>query len=174
MRPTRERVHKREDIYFASTQTVGRKPFFRHQRWAQLMIATLRRYAGTSFDLHAYVVMPDHLHLLLTPFESLEKAIQLVKGGFSYRARRELAWRGGIWQQGFSDHRIRDKEDWDRHLDYIRMNPVKARLAEESGAYELMGILNPELPQGLKPRLIGGPDVRAKARTLRAQLPSEE
>ena len=166
MRPTRERVHKREDIYFVSTQTAGRKPFFRHERWAQLMLATLRQYAETSLDLHAYVAMPDHLHLLLTPFESVEKAIQLVKGGFSFRARRELGWRGEIWQPGFTDHRIRCREDWDRHLEYIRMNPVKARLAERPEAYEFMGILNAEFPQGLKPQSISDANVRAEARTL--------
>jgi putative transposase len=166
MRPTREEVHKRGDIYFVSTQTAGRKPFFRHQRWAQLMVATLGQYGETSFDLHAYIVMPDYLHLLLTSFETVEKAVQLIKGGFSYRARRELEWRGEIWQQGFADQRIRGREDWERHLQYIRMNPVKARLAEESESYPFMAFLNVQFPQGLKPHAMVDPNVRAEARTL--------
>jgi putative transposase len=36
--------------------------------------------------------MPDHFHLLVTPTETLERALQLIKGGFSYRARKELGW----------------------------------------------------------------------------------
>jgi hypothetical protein len=50
------------------------------------------------------------------PFESVEKSVQLIKGGFSFRAKRELEWKGEIWQPGFTDHRIRDEEDWLRHL----------------------------------------------------------
>ena len=54
------------------------------------MLATLAHYEGLGYKLHAYVIMPDHLHLLMTPAESVEKSVQLIKGGFSFRARREL------------------------------------------------------------------------------------
>jgi len=92
MRPVREKYRKTDVACFVSTQTAGRKPFFRHERWARLMIATLAHYAERDFVLHAYVIMPDHLHLLITPHESLEKSVQLIKGGFSFRAKRELDW----------------------------------------------------------------------------------
>jgi putative transposase len=96
MRPRRELIRSNEYAYFVSTQTVGRKPFFRHERWARLMIATLNHYDANGYKLHAYVVMPDHLHLLISPFESVERSAQLIKGGFSFRARRELQWKGKI------------------------------------------------------------------------------
>jgi putative transposase len=54
------------------------------------MLSTLYRYDGTGYRLHAFVVMPDHLHLLITPFDTIEKSVQLIKGGFSFRAKREL------------------------------------------------------------------------------------
>ncbi|HEX8711071.1 MAG TPA: transposase, partial [Terracidiphilus sp.] len=116
MRPRREEIRKNIYAYFVSTQTEDRKPFFRHERWARLMIATLEHYAQTEYELHAYVIMPDHLHLLITPSNTIEKSIQMIKGGFSFRARREFAWKGDIWQEGFTDHRIRNEEDWRRHL----------------------------------------------------------
>ncbi|MGB8259870.1 MAG: transposase [Terracidiphilus sp.] len=155
--------------YFVSTQTEGRKPFFRHERWARLMVDVLKHYEGTGYALHAYVVMPDHLHLLLTPVESIEKSVQLFKGGFSFRAKRELEWPGGIWQTGFTDHRIRDEEDWNRHLEYIRMNPVEARLVFDSVLYEYMGFPSSAFPRGLKPGSAAGLDVRAEARTLQSE-----
>jgi putative transposase len=98
--------------------------------------------------------MPDHIHILLTPNESLEKAVQLVKGGFSYRAKTEFGRQGEVWQKGFSDYRIRDK-DWERHLKYIRMNPVRARLSLEPEDY-LYGfhtgsLVMDAVPQRLKP-----------------------
>ena len=166
MRPEREKYRNSDAVYFVSTQTAGRKPFFRHEQWARLIVATLNHYAEKDFLLHAYVIMPDHLHLLITPRESVEKAVQLIKGGFSFRAKRELDWKFDIWQPGFTDHRIRDEEDWGRHLEYIRMNPVEARLAEDTALYEFMGFPSPAFPQGLKPRVIGEHNVRAEARTL--------
>ena len=169
MRPRRETTRSNENAYFVSTQTASRKPFFRHDRWAQLMMATLKHYDGTGYALHAYIVMPDHLHLLLTPFKSVEKAVQLIKGGFSFRAKRELEWNGEIWQAGFTDHRIRDEEDWKRHLEYIRSNPIEARLAADIALYEFMGFPNIAFPRGLKPLNIASSDVRAEARTLHAE-----
>jgi putative transposase len=166
MRPTRETIRSSQSAYFVSTQTAGRKPFFRHDRWAHLMLATINHYAGTGYQLHAFVIMPDHLHLLITPVESVEKSVQLIKGGFSFRAKRELEWNGDIWQSGFTDHRIRDEEDWNRHLEYIRMNPIEAKLVDHIALYEFMGFPSIEFPRGLKPASLGNIDVRAEARTL--------
>ncbi len=166
MRPTRETTRSNEYAYFVSTQTAGRKPFFRHDRWARLMMATISHYQASGYQLHAFVIMPDHLHLLITPVESVEKSVQLIKGGFSFRAKRELEWSGEIWQPGFTDHRIRDEEDWSRHLEYIRSNPIEARLADDIALYEFMGFPNIEFPRGLKPASPSEQDVRAEARTL--------
>jgi len=166
MRPRRESNRSNEYAYFISTQTSGRKPFFRHERWARLVIATLEHYAQRDYVLHAFVVMPDHLHLLITPLESVEKSVQLIKGGFSFRAKRELDWMGEIWQQGFTDHRIRDEDGWTHHLDYIRQNPVRARLVDDSVLYSHMGFPRAHFPLGLKPHSSGDLDVRAEARTL--------
>ncbi|MBS1802630.1 MAG: transposase [Acidobacteria bacterium] len=164
MRPTREHVRKQQGAYFVSTQTARRQPFFRHDRWAKLCEATILHYVGNGYSLHAYVVMPDHLHLLITPNESLEKAVQLIKGGFSFRAKNEFAWKADIWQPGFSDHRIRGEEDWERHLEYIRRNPVKLGLFSP---YSYIGFPDVAFPQGLKPRDVDeSHHVRAEARTL--------
>ncbi len=167
MRPTRERAEKSIGIYFVSTQTVGRRPFFHHERWARLMIAVLEHYGERDFGLHAYVVMPDHLHLLIEPFSTIEKAVQVIKGGFSFRAKRGFNWKGEIWPSGFTEHRIRDEEDWNRHLEYMRLNPVKARLVDDSAHYPYVRFFMGESPQGLKPpTIVGSADVRAKARTF--------
>lgn len=152
MRPKREANRQTRWCYFATTQTADRKPFFRHERWAQLLERTIRHYAQTAFHLHAYVIMPDHLHILLVPNDTLEKSMQLIKGGFSFRAGRELDWRGEVWQQGFTDHRIRDEQDWSRHLQYIRQNPVQALLEEESVLYPYMSFPDEQFPHGLTPQ----------------------
>jgi putative transposase len=168
VRPKRENLRANQSSYFVSTQTQGRKPFFHHERWARLILATLKHYDGPAYTLHAYVIMPDHLHLLITPTETIEKAVQLVKGGFSFRAKRELGWSGEIWQRGFTDHRIRDEEDWKRHLEYIRKNPLEAGLVSNDSRYEFVGFPQGAFPQGLKPADSDAADVRAEARTLQS------
>src|SRR5208337_1138336 len=135
MRPRREEFRNQHLAYFVSTQTVQRKPFFRHQRWAALLRDTILHYCDKEYSLHAFVIMPDHVHLLIVPDTTIEKAVQLIKGGFSFRAKRELEWKFDIWQQGFSDHSIRDEADWQHHLEYIRRNPVEAKLVEDVRLY---------------------------------------
>jgi putative transposase len=115
------------------------------------MLQVLGHYRGGSYQLHAFVIMPDHFHLIISPHKSLERAVQHVKGGFSYRAARASGWKHKIWQVGFSDHRIRDLNDWNRHITYIRQNPVKAGLCSAWEAYRYLQVDLDPIPQRLKP-----------------------
>lgn len=151
MRPAREPVERIGQTYFVTSQTIQRKPFFRYERWAALFQEVLQHYRGTSFLLHAYVIMPDHFHLLISPLESLEKAVQNIKGGFSFRAKRAFDWKQDIWQPGFSDHRIRDAQDLDRHVAYIENNPLRSRSCERARDYPFISVLLDPVPQRLKP-----------------------
>ena len=73
--------------------------------------------AAGKFQLHDFVIMPDHLHLLMTlPGDvTIEKAMQLIKGGFSYRLKREFGFQGEVWQRGFSEVRIDDGQSFLQH-----------------------------------------------------------
>jgi putative transposase len=74
--------------FFVTTVTWQRTPLFRNPQRAELMMNVLQHYREQKkYFLHEFVIMPDHLHLLLTPALeiSLERAVQLIKGGFSYR-----------------------------------------------------------------------------------------
>jgi putative transposase len=112
---------QRDQTYFVTFQTARRLPLFRNERWAVLFIEVWQRYLH-EFELHDFVVMHDHIHLLLSPKCPLEKAVQLIKGGYSFAAKRAFKWKGEIWQAGFSDHRIRDFGDWELHIAYIAEN----------------------------------------------------
>jgi putative transposase len=151
MRPQRESIHFKDAAYFITFVTAQRQPFFRHDRWSKLMIEILTHYDNDRYSLYAYVIMPDYLHLILTPAESFEKAVQMIKGGFSFKAKREFNWKFEIWMPGFTEHRIRDEADWERHINYIRRNPIEAKLVEEGSIYALMDFPNVEFPRGLKP-----------------------
>jgi len=89
-----------------TSSTWERRALFRNVQWAKLLIDTICHYRGIAYLLHEFVIMPDHFHVLITPLTSLEKAIQFIKGGFSFRAKKELGSNMEVWQKGFSDHRI--------------------------------------------------------------------
>jgi putative transposase len=61
--------------------------------------------------------------------------MQLIKGGFSFRAKRELGFKGEVWQRGYSDVRIEDQRSFVEHRKYIHENPVKAGLASSAEEY---------------------------------------
>lgn len=114
--------------YFVTTATAQRRRLFQRHATAELFVETLQHYRREGhYKLHAFVVMPDHIHLLLTPQEiTLERAMMLIKGGFSRRLTASFP----VWQRGFTDHRIRDRDDLLTHRDYIHHNPVRARLCQ--------------------------------------------
>jgi putative transposase len=93
--------------------------------------------AKGRFLLHEFVVMPGHFHCILTPAEdvSREKAVQFIKGGFTYRAKRELKYPYAVWQERPTDHRIRDERDYAEHREYIHNNPVRAGLCMVASDY---------------------------------------
>jgi putative transposase len=124
--------------FFATTRTAGGKSLFQTERMAGLFIDVLRSTMRIKRILvHDFVVMPNHVHILMSvPGEmSLEKTMQLIKGGFSFRAKKELGFRGEIWQRGFSDVRIADEQSFQQHRKYIENNPVKAGLANTVDEY---------------------------------------
>jgi putative transposase len=155
MRPKREHATNNGQTYFVTSRTAGSRQLFSKEAWARLFIETLYHYRGTAYDLHEFVIMPDHFHLVITPFASLEKAVQFIKGGFSFRARKELGTTLEIWQKGFSDHRIRDAQDHSIHRAYIHNNPVRKHLCVSPDRYPYSsafpGFALDEVPPRLKP-----------------------
>ena len=120
-----------------------------------LLIDVLRlNVAAGKFQLHDFVLMPDHLHLLMTlPGDvTIEKAMQLIKGGFSYRLKTEFGYQGEVWQRGFSEVRISDEQSFLQHREYIFQNPVKAGLVDTAEQYPYgYTYLAKKKAQGLKP-----------------------
>ncbi len=108
--------------------------------------------------LHAYVLMPEHFHVLLTPSpeKSLERAVQYIKGASSHAIGEALRFQFPVWQPGFSDHRIRDAQDYHTHFCYIEQNAVRRRLVTHPEDYRWSSACGEfqmdDPPQRLKPR----------------------
>ena len=74
--------------------------------------------------------MPDHIHLLLTPAFNvqLEKAVQFIKGGFSFRLKEKA----GIWARGSFERRVLTPEAFEAAVKYIHDNPVVAHIVDRA------------------------------------------
>ena len=83
MKPSR--VHN-FGTFFVTTATWGRRHLFRAEPFANLLVKTLYSYRSQKkYLLHEFVIMPDHVHLILTPNDiSLERVVQFIKGGFRF------------------------------------------------------------------------------------------
>jgi putative transposase len=152
--------------YFVTTKAWQSVAVFQVRETAEIVVSKILEHRKRgSYLLHEFVLMPNHLHLILTPteFVSLEKAIQLIKGGSSHEIHRVRGNFMQIWQSGFHESRLVDWADFKKKADYIRFNPVAANLVRlpkdwtygsASGKYQLDPI-----PQGLKPAVLQADNV---------------
>jgi putative transposase len=151
-----EEVLSSTRVFFVTTKTSMARRLLQSERNAMLLIDVLRSNVATcKFQLHDFVIMPDHLHLLITLRGDvpIEKAMQLIKGGFSYRLKRDFGYQGEVWQRGFSDARIRDGQSFSQHRAYIVENPVKAGLVDSAEDWPYCySYLAKKKAQGLKPK----------------------
>jgi putative transposase len=136
MKPTRTVAP--HGTYFLTFSTWQRSRLFVVESYVRLFLKIMYSYRRQGrFSLHAFVIMPDHVHLLITPAPdlTLERAVQFLKGGYSHALGVEFGRKGEVWGRGFTDHRIRDSVDFEIHRVYILSNPVKSGLVETPSEY---------------------------------------
>ena len=89
------------------------------------------------YELHAYVIMPNHVHILLDPRVSLAKITGVLKGVASRDANATLGRAGKpFWQDESFDHWVRNSAEFERIRHYIEWNPVRAGLVARPEDWE--------------------------------------
>jgi len=120
--------------YLVTAVTAGRRSLFQVTATAKLLERTILEYRSQGkFLLHAFVIMPDHFHALITPAPevSLEKAMQFIKGGFSFRLKSKL----DVWMRSFNESQISTEEKFMSCVRYIEENPVRRGLMAKPEDY---------------------------------------
>ncbi len=99
-------------------------------RIADVVLRSLQHWDGTRYDLLAWCVMPNHVHIVFRAFCG-ERLDAIVKSWKSFSARRVnslLARTGAFWQREYYDHLIRDEDELEKAIEYTLMNPLRAGL----------------------------------------------
>lgn len=135
---TRDHPDLPRHAYFSTSSTYDRVPVFKEPAAAELFIdelLTLRR--ELDFLLLGYVVMPDHVHLIVVPCPTtgLPRIMQHIKGRFARRHHQRSGGQGKLWQSRYYETLIRDEVSLLRRVDYVEQNPVKAGLASDAPGY---------------------------------------
>jgi putative transposase len=157
--------------YFVTTKSWENTFWFQVIEVAQVVVRKIAEYRDKgNYLLHDFVLMPNHLHMILTPGSaSLEKCMQLIKGGSSFEIHKLRGGKTEVWQSGFHESRIKSWEDYRIKRDYVMFNPVTAKLVERPelwpyGSANGQFRLDP-IPQGLKPNVSGAANVGPKGPT---------
>jgi len=102
---------------------------------------------GTKAMIHAVVVMPDHVHLLLTPLRDLDgnlysliEILQGIKSASAHSLNRSLGRSGPVWQEESFDHVLRSEESLQEKLEYLRQNPVRRGLVARPEDYRWLWV----------------------------------
>lgn len=114
-------------------------PFYlRRPEIADMVVETIHHNANSLHrcELHAFVIMPNHVHLLATPHIPLPEFMKGLKGYTAKKANQMLGLTGNpFWQEESYDHLVRDASSAERVRRYIEQNPVRAGLVSEPSQY---------------------------------------
>ena len=125
--------------YLVTTVTYGRKPLFLDFERACIAARALEfPYGDEVLRSLCWVVMPDHIHWLLS-VEKKKSISEIMRGFKTYVAKRfnstDDAPGRRVWQPGFHDHALRGEENLRDTARYIVANPLRANLVDDIGDY---------------------------------------
>ena len=137
--------------YYLTLVTQGRKPLL-IEHIELLRDAFKRSKERYDYRIDAIVILPDHIHMIITPRSATDypKIIRHIKRSFVYgldstikeESKNELSHKkyerghAGIWQERYYEHTIRDEKDFLEILEYMKYNPLKHGLTENIDTWE--------------------------------------
>jgi putative transposase len=146
------RFHVAEAIYFVTSKTHGNRKFFANKRSAQILLDCIDNFRKEGrYLLLAFVIMPDHLHIMLKPNgkENISKIMHSIKRGSSRLINQMWSRKGPIWQRSFYERIIRDEKEFWEKVNYVYNNSLRAGLAESPEDYPYSSA-NPEIETDLE------------------------
>ncbi len=136
--PRHVRFHRDENVYHVIIRCNNKQMFLKPEWVKLLLLESFGRYQERlGFKVYAYVVMDNHLHILLQSqgMNSLSVVMQKVLLSFSHRYRERNKYVGHFWQGRYKSVAVITDIGMREVLGYIHDNPVKAGLVKDAGEY---------------------------------------
>ena len=134
-----KRFHVAGSLYFITSVVENHEPVFVDENCVRPLLSALNEYAKKCYvQIIAFVVLPDHLHLLICPKSqnpTISAFMKSVKGRSAIEINKIKGRKGRLWQHQFIDHIIRSNEDYRSHIEYIHYNPIKHGLCDNPEDY---------------------------------------
>lgn len=138
-REQRELAYAEQKRLFAATDgfldTNPNAPYWLKEKdVAEIVMESIQYRDGKQYDLHAFTVMPNHVHMMMTLLPDapvLYKVMQDLKKFTGLHSNRKLGRNGQFWEDESYDHVVRNNEEFYRILNYILRNPLKAGFVKE-------------------------------------------
>ncbi|MBI5043351.1 MAG: response regulator [Nitrospirae bacterium] len=143
-----KRFNLQNHLYFITTTTEDRIRVFSDEENIRILLASMREFLDScAVKLHAFVILPEHIHLLIAPTTdsfTISHFMKGIKGKSAFEINRCNTNKNNtvenvpmrIWQHQFLDHIVRDDEDYRVHIEYIHNNPVKHNLCKTPEEYK--------------------------------------
>ena len=130
--PEDKATARRRELIEAYLDLGSGHAWLRDPRLGQMVENALLYFDGARYLLHSWVIMPNHVHALLTPAESfsLTQILHSWKSFTAKVANRVLGQSGRFWQEDYFDRYMRDDRHYFAAIEYIELNPVGAGLCE--------------------------------------------
>jgi putative DNA methylase len=133
LEPTRRQVERERRIAQALDSGYG-ACWLRRPEIAEIVETALLHFDGIRYHMLAWCIMPNHIHVLVSPLEGhrLDQIVHSWKSFTAQRCNQVLGRRGEFWMREYHDRFIRDETHLERAAAYIEANPVMARLVVEA------------------------------------------
>ncbi|TAG39862.1 MAG: hypothetical protein EAZ31_08850 [Cytophagia bacterium] len=143
-------LYNEEKRFFASYDKLldkysSTKDYLKNPIVANTVAQKIREFDNVLYDLEAYCIMSNHVHLLIDtqlyaelPKYSFSKVMQYIKGGSAFLCNKELNRKGYFWEDESYDHFVRNEEEKSNIVQYILNNPIKAQLVKEIEDYPFL------------------------------------
>jgi len=161
-KPTVKRFYVENYPYFVTTATYKKKPLFVDTKKAEILKNVIYNFRSHKrYLVLSFVIMPDHLHLLLVPAKNydISKIMHTIKRGSARLINQELKSSGKVWEPRFFDRVARSKQELINDITYIHFNPVEKGLVEKPEEF-LFSSANPRFENDLEEYFNGRPPDR--------------
>jgi putative transposase len=131
------RYNEEDECHFANSVTRERRQIFGDSTNMEILINTIKFYRERG-DIHllGYVVMPDHVHLMMIPRRgTISDIMRNIKAYTGNTIRQRMRIHSDIWQDSFHDHVVRGNRDFEAKLDYMHSNPLRDGIVDDLASY---------------------------------------